>query len=102
MIKRLVLASSLLLLVACGKEEPPNLVTVENAKVVNTSDKSCIRNCEWKITVKKGDTTLAMRTEWRIVEAVSIGNKVTIKYDPAELEIYSVTFPDFESKEVSK
>lgn len=99
MIKRLVLASSLLLLVACGKEEPPKLVTVENAEVISTSNKSCLRNCDWNITVKKGDTTLAMETKYKIVESVSVGSKITIKYDPVDLEIHSVSFPDFENKE---
>lgn len=100
MIKRLVLASSLLLLVACGKEEPPKLVTVENAEVISTSDRGCFRHCSWNITVKKGDTTLKMDTSSKIVESVSVGSKITLTYNADKLKVTSVSFPDFENKEI--
>ncbi|AGY48642.1 hypothetical protein Spock_242 [Bacillus phage Spock] len=101
MFKKIALVVPLLFLGACGTSE--KLVTVENAEVIDIGGLDCKqRFCDYYLTVKKGDTTVKLRSSELTAKAATKGSKVKFTYDPTSLEIESLMFTDFDPKEENK
>ncbi|AEW47331.1 hypothetical protein BCB4_0099 [Bacillus phage B4] len=96
--KKIALVAPLLFLGACGGETKK--VTVENAEIVDIGGLDCQRRyCEYFLTVKKGDTTVKLRSSELTAKAATKGSKVKFTYNPESLETESLMFTDFDPKE---
>lgn len=99
--KKIALVAPLLFLGACGGET--KMVTVENAEIVDIEGLGCTqRFCNYYLTVKKGDTTVKLRSSELTAKAATKGSKIKFTYDPTSLEIESLMFTDFDPKEENK